>query len=332
MNLLPKIALVLVVILVSLSAYLRLAHSGIGCADWPVCYGRVGAAPAVSQVVDSGDAYRRMAEQADEPMAWATPVHRLVAGVLGLLILIMFLSALRKKRHRLISLALLGLTVFLSALGIWSGDLIIPAVVMGNLAGGFFMLGLLGWMVFNPGDPAEGAAENRLVARWTILAIVVLSLQVLLGGLTSANFGATACQTLPDCQGSWLPGSGLITALDLSREHVVNDQGIVVGGAEMAAIHKTHRLGALLAVTILLATSVAAFRAAGRFRNVAIIIMVLVAVEFSVGIAAILTGLPIGLAVAHNGLAALLLLGLLKLLSLARVVTQSPDDEGGAHL
>ncbi len=313
-----RTSLLLVVILVSLSAYLRLAHSGIGCADWPACYGRIGEPPVVSQPLDSGDAYRQMGVQQNQPMAWATPLHRLVAGVLGILILLLNIRALRDRENRVVLLTLLGLTVFLAALGIRSGSLHSPAVVIGNLAGGFCMLGLLGWMAFRRGSAAHGGNRQRLLGRLTLAAIALLAFQIFLGGLTSANFAALACRTLPDCHGSWLPGKGLATAFDLSREHQITEQGMAVGGDERAAIHKTHRLGAVLTLLIALSAGLIALSAGRAFRGVATIVLVLVTFEFSVGIASVLTGLPLALAVAHNWLAALLLLSLLKLLALNR--------------
>ncbi len=315
MNGLAKISLLLVILLVSLSAYLRLAHSGMGCADWPECYGRIGQAVTLSLPVESGNAYQQMVEQANQPMAWATPLHRLVASVLGLLIVFLTFFALRQKRQRIIALTLLGLTVFLAILGIRSGSLHNPAVVMGNLAGGFSMLGLLGWMVFRsdtdkrPNEPGSPGAA-RLMA---VIAIVLLSLQIILGGLTSANFAATSCQTLPDCHGSWLPGSSLLTAFDLSRRHEVTTMGQAIGGQERLAIHKAHRIGAIITLAMVLFTALAALRSGPRYRMTAIIIMMLISLEFCVGITAILTSLPIGLAVAHNWLAGLILLALLKL-------------------
>ncbi len=319
-----RTSLLLVVILVSLSAYLRLAHSGIGCTDWPACYGRIGETPAASQPLDSGDAYRQMGLQQNQAMAWATPLHRLVAGALGILILLLNIRALRARKDRAVLLTLLGLTVFLAALGIRSGSLHNPAVVIGNLAGGFCMLGLLGWMAFNDAAVAHGGSRRLLLRRLTLAATGLLALQIFLGGLTSANFGALACRTLPDCHGSWLPGTELATAFDLSREHEVSEQGMVVGGDERAAIHKTHRLGAVLTLMAVLAAGLIALTAGREFRSVAITILILVALEFSVGIAAILTSLPLTLAVAHNWLAALLVLSLLKLRALNRHSARAP--------
>lgn len=314
MRALAKTSLLLVLILVSLSAYLRLAHSGIGCADWPECYGRIGEAPAASQAVPAGDAYEQLLLERSEPLYWATPLHRLVASVLGLLIVFMAFLSIRAKQQRLLSFTLLALTVYLAVLGIRSGSLHDPAVVMGNLAGGFCMLGLLGWMVFSSQQRRGGSP----LLKWSILAAVaVLSIQILLGGFTSANFAANSCQTLPDCHGSWWPGSSLTTALDLGRKHEVTGSGQAIGGEERLAIHKAHRLGSLLTVIFTVFAALIALRAGPDYRSVAIIIVAFVSFEFLIGITAILSSLPISLAVAHNWFAGLLLLALLKLLAIS---------------
>lgn len=303
-------ALLLVIALVSVSAYLRLDNSGIGCADWPACYGLIGSDSEVSPTV--GTAYEQLAVDALEPLSWATPVHRLVAGILGLTIVAMALLSLRQKRNRLIALTLLALTVFLAWLGIYSGGLHNPAVVMANLGGGFTMLGLLGWMTMREAKPQANAPA--VVRSWVIGAMILLCLQIALGGLTSANFAASACQTLPDCHGSYLPGDKLSTAFDLSRSHEIGPTGLAVGGSERADIHKLHRLGAVLATAVAFVAGGLALRAGLGLTAAAVLILVVA--EFSVGIAAILAALPIGIAVAHNWLAAMLLLALLRLLAL----------------
>ena len=320
MNSLAKISLLLVILLVSLSAYLRLAHSGIGCADWPECYGHIGVPVSLSQPAASGNAYLQIVEHANESLAWATPLHRLVASVLGLLILSLAFIAWRRKKQRIIALTLLGLTVFLAVLGIRSGSLHNPAVVMGNLAGGFSMLGLLGWMVFSPGSKTQHGTQDKAgaVKQLVIIAIIVLSMQIVLGGLTSANFAATSCQTLPDCHGSWLPGSSLFTAFDLSHRHEITSMGQAIGGQERLAIHKAHRIGAVTTLAMIFLAALTALRAEARYRKTAIVILALATLEFCVGIAAILTSLPISLAVAHNWLAGLTMLALLKLMALSR--------------
>lgn len=311
------ISLLLVVLLVSLSAYLRLAHSGIGCADWPDCYGRIGDAPTETQTISSENAYKRIVAEASQPLAWATPLHRLVASVLGLFIVGLVVLSLKAGKDRLLSLALLGITVFLALLGVKSGGLHNPAVVMGNLGGGFLMLGLLGWMFFKSAGGEDDPGQTRsLPLSLIILAVCVLVLQILMGGLTSANFAATACQSLPDCHGAWLPGPDLTTAMDLTRQLEVTSMGQAIGGQERTDIHIAHRLGAIVTTLLVFTVGLMAWRAGGRLRLAGGLVLALVAAEFSIGIASVATGLPIGLAVAHNWVAGLLLLAMLKITAL----------------
>ncbi len=316
MQTLAKVSLVLVVVLVSLSAYLRLDHSGIGCEPWPACYGNIG---IEGEAPDVAGTYARLLEEARQPLSWATPLHRLVASVLALLILSMTMLAHMRKSDRAITIGLLALTVFLAWLGIYSEGLHSPAIVMGNLTGGFAMLGLLGWVVVR--KPHDNPQTDRPLRTWIVTAVVTLSLQIFLGGLTSANFAASACQTLPDCHGTYLPATGLATAFDLTRTHDIGPTGMVLGGAERAAIHKLHRLVAVLTLVTVVAAATLAWKKGRDLRVWAYIVMALVATEFLVGVAAILAGLPIAIAVAHNWLAALLLLALLKLLAESKTET-----------
>lgn len=315
MNALARFSLLLVVLLVVISAYLRLQGAGIGCPDWPVCYAMIGeAVPDDTGVAAS--AYQRIVAESSAPLAWTAPLHRLVASVLGVCVLALTVLSLRARRHRLLCLALLGLTLFLATLGLRSGGLHSPAIVMGNLGGGFAMVGLLGWLVFSD----RPATSHWPMPRVFILASVatgLLALQILLGGFTSANFAALACTTLPDCNGSYLPGPELRTALDLGRVVDINEAGVAMGGGERQAIHKAHRVGAVLTVAAVLIAGMLALRQPG-LRATALVLLTLVVAEFSLGVATVLTGLPIGLAVAHNWLAALLLLGLLRLVAQTR--------------
>jgi cytochrome c oxidase assembly protein subunit 15 len=323
---LAGLSLLLVILLVSLSAYLRLAHSGIGCLDWPQCYARIGV-PEVAAPLDSApeqmarDAYQRITAESEQAMAWATPLHRGVASLLGIFIVFLNILAFAQKRHRLLSLALLGLTIWLAMLGLRSGSLHDPAVVMGNLSGGFAMLGLLGWLWFSfsvkpPVRFDAHTPSNPLPRSLLLAALLALCVQILLGGFTSANFAAAACMTLPDCHGGWLPGPELAEALDLSRHHEVTPEGLAVGGAERTAIHRAHRLMAVVTSVLILMLAQVAMRRPGSTRRTGMLLLVLIVAEFTVGVAAVFNDLPIVLAVAHNWLAGLLLLTLLWLLAL----------------
>ena len=297
------VGLLLVILLVALSSYLRLDHSGIGCTPWPDCYGNIGE----QRVATLDGAYERLISEAREPMSWARPMHRLVASILGLLVLGLTATSVVQKRDRALSFTLLGLTVFLAWLGIYSEGLHSPAIVMGNLCGGFAMLGIFGRLAFNSGD-------NLLNCRhWVTAAIAMLCLQIIIGGLTSANFAAGACTTLPHCNGSWLPGAELLNAVDLTRAHEIDSNGFVIVGAEGVAIHQLHRIFAVFVVAVILTAAIMAMREERRYLATAIFVCFVVLAELSVGVAAVKTNIPIGAAVAHNWLAGLLLLGLLRL-------------------
>ena len=297
--------LILVILLVLLSAYLRLDQSGIGCLPWPECYGNIGLA---ADEPNLQGAYDRLVEQARQPMSWARPMHRLVASTLGLLALGIAAVSIRTRKHRAVSLSILALTVFLAWLGIYSEGLHNPAVVMGNLSGGFAMIGLFGLLVFQETDSGEHKPRRLINA-----AIVMLCFQILLGGLTSANFAANACQTIPHCNGMWIPGTEVVAAFDLIRPVVVDEQGFVVGGNERYAIHQLHRLGALLTMGFVLTAGIGAIRRNPATATIGILVCIVVALEVLVGLAAVVTDLPINIALAHNWLAGLLLLALLRL-------------------
>jgi cytochrome c oxidase assembly protein subunit 15 len=295
MRALAIISLLFVLVLMSVSTYSRLDSAGIGCADWPACYGLIDDAGAETPALEG-------------------MIERLVAGGLLLLMLVTTLISLRQRHDRLLSLLLLGLAAFLAWQGVYSNELHDPAAVMGSLVGGFALVGLLGWIIFRDARPHANASYK--VRRWVVVALLLLCIQIVLGGLTSANFAATACTSVPDCHGSWLPGRDLTTAFDLSRQHELGPTGLALGGAERADIHKLHRLVA--AATLLAALIAGGLALAGRMGMTAVFVIALAALEFSIGVTAILLDLPIAIAVAHNLLAAILLLGLLRLHALCR--------------
>lgn len=312
MRALAILSLLLALVLLALGAYLRLDQAGIGCADWPACYGRIGAPQDEAPTV--GTTFARLSEELGQSADWPRRIHRLIASALGLLALGLCVVAVRRRRQRLPALAVLALVVFLAWLGIHSAGLHRPAVVMGNLLGGFALLALLGWMVFRDARPRANAP--LAVRRWVAAAALLLGLQIAIGGLVSANFAAAACTTVPACDGSWLPGGGLWTAFDLDRELAVDADGRVRTGPEQADVHKLHRLvGVVAAATILVATLLA-LRA--RLGASALAVLVVAALEFFIGVLAVASDIPIGIAVAHNLLAAILLLGLIRLHALCR--------------
>jgi len=179
---LAGVCAVLVLVVVAASAYLRLGQAGFSCADWPDCYGRIGANQAV---------------QAAEPMVfWARAAHRLAAVGVTMLVLAILALAFRRRAidRRSLHLALLalGLTLFLAVLGRWSSGSRVPAVTVGNLLAGFALVGVL-WNLHR-------ARPQRLPAPGLARAcVLLLGLQVALGGLVSANFAGLSCPGFPGC-------------------------------------------------------------------------------------------------------------------------------------
>ncbi|MDX1459585.1 MAG: COX15/CtaA family protein, partial [Xanthomonadales bacterium] len=241
-------------------------------------------------------------------------------SLLGLAILALNVMALRARQYRLVCFALLVLTVFLALIGLRSGSLHHPAVVVGNLLGGFTMLGLVGWLVFRIDPGAARYTETRVapVRANVLVAIVLLAIQIGLGALTSANFAATACEGFPRCNERWYPDATIYQAFRVDEPHEIDDQGYAVGSFERAAIHQAHRLFSVAVLLAIAWTAVSAMFATQASQRLGIAALALVILEMSAGIASVLTGLPTWLAVAHNWLAALLLLVLLKMLAMSR--------------
>ena len=314
------LAMGLGLVVVMLGAYTRLSDAGLGCPDWPGCYGRL-TVPA--EVSGADPAYLR--QRALEPgKAWKEMIHRYAAGTLGLLILVLAVRAWWPRdrrggeaRHRPAPLAatlLLMLVVFQALLGMWTVTLQLkPVVVMGHLLGGLATLGMVTWLWLRTGPGAALAARPPAPLRaWGLLALGVVVVQIALGGWTSANYAALACTDFPTCHGRWWPEADFREAFVLWRGLGINYEYGVLDHPARTAIHLAHRLGALavlLAVgslgLLLLRREPAPLRRAGA------LVLVLLATQIALGITNVLAHLPLPVAVAHNGVAALLLLSLL---------------------
>ncbi|MCK5092223.1 MAG: COX15/CtaA family protein [Gammaproteobacteria bacterium] len=316
-------AFILVTALVLVSAYIRLSNVGLGCQDWPACYGRIGSAEQGQMSrTERTSSYENLLIGSQEPLAWATPAHRLIASILGLLIFAINIQAFiyRKQGVSLtIPVILLGLTVFLALLGISSGGLHKPSIVLGNLLGGFAMLVLLWKLRLTTNHQAQPLSapqtnpQHQWISRGVKLGIALLIAQVILGGLTSANFAALACTSFPDCNGTWWPTSEVQKALDIFRVMDTDEAGVFIGGGEQIAIHITHRLGAWLLLFYLGGLAYIVIKMNRIYRMTGIIILVLLTTEILIGTLNVLTHMQLLSTVAHNGVAAFLLLSLISL-------------------
>ncbi|KAA9131839.1 heme A synthase [Marinihelvus fidelis] len=312
---LALIAAVVALCVIVLGAWVRLSHAGLGCPDWPGCYGKLTWPTAHHEVSAANEAFPERPVEVHK--AWREMVHRYLAGTLVLLVLAINWMAWRGERSarplRGIAAVTLVLILFQAALGMWTVTLkLMPIVVMGHLLGGMATLGLLSWIAFRSGRlPYERITGMRGMV---LAALGVLVLQIALGGWTSANYAALACPDLPKCTGQWMPETDFAGAFTVSREVGVNYEGGILDQPARAAIHITHRIGAIVTLLFLLATGLRLMHWQ-ELRSGALALMTLVSLQFCLGLLNVHLKLPLANAVAHNGVAALLIACLVWLLA-----------------
>ena len=291
---------VLAAVVVVLGAYTRLVDAGLGCPDWPGCYGQLG--------VPTGDAEIARAEQAfpDAPVeaakAWTEMVHRYAATALGLLILILLGVVLKNRQPWRLPALLAVLVIAQGAFGAWTVTLRLwPQVVTAHLLGGMATLGLLWLLCLTRRRPAwlEVPAAGGLA----VVALVALIAQIALGGWLTSNYAALACPDFPSCHGLWWPPMDFASGFDVAQRIGPNYLGGLLSSDGRVAIHVAHRLGA---VFVLVAVGALAWRLGNR--PLAWAIGAALAVQLGLGIANVLFALPLAVAVLHNAGAAVLLL------------------------
>lgn len=298
-------ALYLALLVVPLGAYVRLSDAGLGCPDWPGCYGKlVGVPEHPDEHAAAAQAYPDKPVQPGK--AWKEMIHRYVAGTLGLLVFAA--AALAWRRHRPTAAALGGVIVFQALLGMWTVTLLLkPAIVTAHLLGGMTVVALLTLLAMGPADAWSRRHAPPGTVALARLALILLVLQVGLGGWVSSNYAALACQDFPTCQGGWLPAMDFGHGFTFRRELGYTGDGGLLPFEALTAIHWTHRLGALL-VFLCVSALVLRLRAAPGWQSWSFVLVVLLVLQVGLGIANVLLSLPLPLAVAHNFGAALLLL------------------------
>ncbi len=313
---LAVLATVLTFALIMLGAFVRLSDAGLGCPDWPGCYGHLVGVPQADQHVSAAnEAFPDRPVEA--PKAWKEMAHRYVAATLGLMVLALALMAWRGRhvpdQPVVLPMALLGLVIFQAALGMWTVTLLLkPLVVTAHLLGGMATLALLFWLVLKSGGYLRALTVRSagVLRGLALAALLVLILQIFLGAWTSTNYAALACPDFPTCQGRWLPPTDFREAFTLWRGLGVNYEYGVLENTPRLTVHLTHRLGAV--VTLLAMLGLALYlllrESAQSMRRLGVALIAAVVLQLGLGISIVLLHLPLPLAVAHNGGAALLLL------------------------
>jgi len=310
-------AVALTFIVIVAGAYVRLEDAGLGCPDWPGCYGQLIGVPDEAHEVASAE-LAFPGRTVDTGRAWKEMFHRYLAGTLGLLILAIAVIAWLKRgeigRPPWLAILLVAVVVFQATLGMWTVTMLLkPAIVALHLLGGMATLALLMWLALREINPQPAPpAVARALRPWAVAGIAVLVIQIALGGWVSANYAALACTDFPMCHGYWLPEMDFANAF-----HVLRELGVTAAGAPLAqealnAIHWSHRLGALVTLLVVGVIAVQVLRAPA-LRAQGVVIAVLLIVQAGLGVANVLLRLPLVLAAAHNAGAALLLAALVVL-------------------
>ncbi|KGJ92667.1 COX15/CtaA family protein [Colwellia psychrerythraea] len=322
------ISLLLAMVVIGLGAYTRLTHAGLGCPDWPTCYGLIDVPETSIQIAAAEQAYP---ERPVEPAkAWNEMIHRYFAGSLGLLIAAIALLSLRLRYSKnssfryplFLPLSILCLVIFQAALGMWTVTLkLMPIVVMGHLLGGFTTLCLLFLLYLRIKATTRTQRKSQVelplkkYTRYAFVGITILTAQIALGGWTSSNYAAMSCVELPICQGDWLSDLNFAQSFELIPPEQDSYEFGHLAHNERVTIHVTHRLGAIITSIFLtwLAVSIFIKTSTALTKKSAIALLVLLVIQISLGVSNIWFSLPLNVAVAHNLVAACLMLSLITL-------------------
>ncbi len=307
------LATVLTLALVVIGAYVRLSDAGLGCPDWPGCYGQISpvhASDAISlAVAEQGGDHGPVSMH----KAWKEMVHRYIAGFLGLVLLAIAVTAWRQRRQLrqspMLPTALLAVVVLQASLGMWTVTLLLkPVIVSLHLMGGMTILAMLTWLSMRqlrlpPPEPRDRIAQLRGAA---LIGLILVIAQIALGGWVSSNYAALACPDLPMCRGAWVPPMDFDDAFHVLRELGMTPQGELLSNEALTAIHWIHRVGAVV-VTVYTLYLVQRLMKFSSMHGLALLLLGVLALQVTLGVLNVVYSLPLPLAAAHNGGAAVLL-------------------------
>lgn len=312
------IAFLLAFIVIQLGAYTRLKDAGLGCPDWPGCYGKLSLPKKTIQWVNgpySGQAL-------NPEKAWPEMIHRYAAATLVLLsfaaIVLIIYNYKLPQQPIWIATSLLFLLFFQGLLGKWTVTLQLhPLVVMSHLLGGLALLSLIWILILRLSRLFKSSYSIReeKLRPWATLGLLLIIIQITLGGWTSANYAAFVCPDFPLCQGQWWPNMNFSEAFHLWLNTHINYEGGILSPMARTGIQMSHRIMAIITSIYLGLVAYKLFnRTKNNFmRSIALLLALLLVMQISLGILNVVWLLPLPIAMAHNAVAALLLLTLVTL-------------------
>ena len=304
-------AVIYTFVVVVVGAYVRLSDAGLGCPDWPGCYGELTPHHAQDDIAKAVEEQGGTHGPVSLGKAWKEMFHRYIAGGLGLLILAIAITAWIRRRELqqspLLATSLVGLVAFQAALGMWTVTMLLkPVIVTLHLLGGLATLALLAWLGLRQEkfQPATAAAVR--LRPWALMALLIVIGQIMLGGWVSTNYAALACIDFPTCHGVWVPEMDFRHGFQLVRELGMTAAGNHLSYDAITAIHWMHRVGAVVTLLYVGGVGLALLRSPGlAVYGVALLAVLLL--QVALGIANVVAGLPLAVAAAHNAGAAILL-------------------------
>ena len=382
------IAAVFSLAVIVLGSYTRLVDAGLGCPDWPSCYGHLWVPDTEAEIAEANKRFEATPVETDK--TWPEQLHRILATSLGLLILIVFAASLRVNRDKLdavpwkstslllavfftataariflgdaldmlllliaiayfanlvrlgltaqretrryehpylLAATVTGLVILQGLFGMWTVTLYLwPQVVTAHLLGGFTIFSLLWLLVARSRGihwqiSSAKLASVQALRNPAIIGLIVVIIQIALGGWVASNYAALACPDLPQCRGEWLPPTDMLEGFNIFQQVGPNYLGGQMDNDARVAIHLTHRLGAIVVTVVLIWLSLKCFRCSVlQAKRFAIGLLGILAVQIALGISNIVFYLPLWVAVMHNLVGAILLGYMVQLLYRIRTV------------
>ena len=315
-------AFCMAVIVVILGAFTRLSHAGLGCPDWPTCYGHLWVPSTAEEIHIANQAFAETPVETEK--TWPEQIHRIFASSLGLLMIGLVIIAFchRKVEGQPLKLPLFMLCfiVLQGLFGMWTVTLLLwPQVVTLHLLGGFTTLSLLWLLVQRLGcfswQLNAQVLEQVSKLRWLAVAgLLIVVMQIALGGWTSSNYAALACADLPTCHNEWVPSMDFSAGFNISQHIGPNYLGGQMDNQARTAIHFSHRVGAMVTAVVLLLLIIRLFVINNKaVQRMAAVLCVILLLQIALGLSNVFFALPLTVAVAHNAIGAVLLLTLVAL-------------------